>query len=171
MNTNAINEVYLFLLKERFENENILETIHNLNENEVITYNKSELLHFLNEYVKTVLYNCGMDEYILKAKSFNSNMYKELMKKYNESFNNGEYNLNNVKENAFNYIADVFLKYNIFIGKMENKYIDNITSIDSDIYLSIAKLIQGINLDKYNFLKEFIEYLEIKKDINIKMLK
>ena len=38
MNTNAINEVYLFLLKERFENENILETIHNLNENEVITF-------------------------------------------------------------------------------------------------------------------------------------
>ena len=44
-----VNKVYAKLAI--LENENILETIHNLNENEVITYNKSELLHFLNQKV------------------------------------------------------------------------------------------------------------------------
>ncbi|MGM9877111.1 MAG: hypothetical protein ACI33S_00530 [Bacilli bacterium] len=170
MNTNG-NNVYLFVDMNRFSDSTSLYSIDNLNENEILAFSKTEMIYSLNEFIKTVIFNCGMDEYIQRIKSFNSSMYKQIITKYKTLFDNREYDIDLIKESAYRYIVYVLSKSNIYKATLKNYYVYDVTPVNNDVYLSIASIIKNVDLGRYKYLKDFIEYLDMNMDINIKIMK
>ncbi|MDD6272168.1 MAG: hypothetical protein PUA90_01435 [bacterium] len=170
MNTNE-NNAYLFVEMNRFSDSKDMYPIDNLNENEILAFSKTEMIYSLNEFVKTIIFNCGMDEYIQRIKSFNSSMYKQIITKYKSLFDNGEYDTSLVKESAYRYIMYVLSKSNIYKATLKDYCIYNVTPVNNDVYLSIASIIKNVDLERYKYLKDFIEYLDMNMDINIKTMK
>ncbi len=138
------------------------------NSKKLIVSSINELLHLLDQQIKTISFDIGMDKFLLKKGGFKSGEYFKIIEEYKNLYKNNQVNEKDILIDAYDYLilrlkTCVLLKIDEELNiKLANANLvtdnndDNILSIIVKIYEKVKKENPNVN---FIYLDKFINYV------------
>lgn len=143
-------------------------SLNNISSKEITASSINELLYLLDQQIKTISFDIGMDKFLLKKGGFKSGEYFKIIEEYRSLYKNNQINEREILFDTYNYLISclktcVLLKIDeefniksINIKLVVDNNDDNILPIIVKIYEKARKENPNIN---FVYLDKFINYI------------